>query len=348
MNKNRMILAAVGGVIAVAAATAATFAYLSYAAKVAAVEGDDETEGLESAVEKARRLSTAPVYPCPASVKEIEANTEKLSEWLSAMRKVAAAGDRAYEKTSPAAFKTFIVRDAKRLAALPGGVDGAIAAADFAFGPFRNFIAGGDMPSEAQVPELQRRWDDVATMVETLSACGVCELKDVQFKAEDDAAKKAAEEAANAKNSRKGSRRQQRKGAASAAQPPPSAAHSYVFSFTARAPAIVKAVNAFATCERFVTVDEVSFRRDRDAMAEALGGGEAKKAEALAQTGRRRRRGGGGGAPSAEAAAAPKVPEGIVTDPTLAEPFTVTMAVTVHDFRSLEESDKEKAEEGKK
>ena len=346
MNKNRMILAAVGGVIAVATAAAAVFAYLSYAAKVAAVEGDDETEGLESAVEKARRLSTAPVYPCQASVKEIEANTEKLSEWLSAMRKVAAAGDRAYEKTSPAAFKTFIVRDAKRLIALPGGVDGAIAAADFAFGPFKNFVAGGDMPSEAQVPELQRRWDDVATVVETLSACGACELKDVQFKVEDDAAKKAAEEA-SAKNSRKGSRRQQRKGAADAAAKSPSAAYSYVFSFTARASAIVKAVNAFATCERFVTVDEVFFRRDRDAMAEALGGEAGKKNEVQAQSGRRRRRG-GGGAPAAEAAASPKVPEGIVTDPAIAEPFTVTMAVTVHDFRSLEESDKEKAEEGKK
>ena len=345
MSKNRMILAAVGGVIAVATVVAAAFAYLAYAAKVAAVEGDDETEGLESVVEKARRLSTAPVYPCQASVKEIEENAEKVAEWLSAMRKAAAAGDRAFEKTSPAAFKTFIVRDAKRLAALPGGVDGVIAAADFAFGPFKNFIAGGDMPAEKQVPELQRRWDDVATVVETLSACGVRELKDVQFKAEDDAAKKAAEEA-NAKP-RKGARRQQRKGAAPSASQSPSAAYSYVFSFTARAPAIVKVVNAFATCERFVTVDELHFRRDRDAMAEALGGEANKKNEAQAQSGRRRRRG-GGGSPTAEAAEAPKVPDGIVTDPVLAEPFTVTMTVTVHDFRSLEESDKDKAEEGKK
>ena len=161
-----------------------------------------------------------------------------------------------------------------------------------------------------------------------------------------DAAKKAAEEA-NAKP-RKGARRQQRKGAAPSASQSPSAAYSYVFSFTARAPAIVKAVNAFATCERFVTVDELHFRRDRDAMAEALGGEANKKNEAQAESGRRRRRRGGGGSPAAESAAAPKVPEGIVTDPVLAEPFTVTMAVTVHDFRSLEESDKDKAEEGKK
>ena len=268
MSKNRMILAAVGGVIAVATAAAAVFAYLSYAAKVAAVEGDDETEGLETVVEKARRLSTAPVYPCPASVKEIEANTEKLAEWLAAVRKYASAGDRVFAKTSPAAFKTFIVRDAKRLAALPGGVDGAIAASDFEFGPFKNFIAGGDMPAEAQVPELQRRWDDVATVVEALSACGVRELKDVQFKVEDDAAKKAAEEAAA--KSRKGSRRQKRGADKPVASP--SAAYSYVFTFTARAPAIVKVVNAFATCERFVAVDEIAFRRDRDAVAEALGG----------------------------------------------------------------------------
>ena len=43
------------------------------------------------------------------------------------------------------------------------------------------------------------------------------------------------------------------------------------------------------------------------------------------------------------------MPEGIVTDPALDEPFTVVMTATVHDFRSLEESGKDnKAEEDKK
>ena len=58
-------------------------------------------------------------------------------------------------------------------------------APDFAFGPFNNYITGGDMPTEAQLSELQRRWDDIATIIEALSTCGVSQLLDVQFKVEE-------------------------------------------------------------------------------------------------------------------------------------------------------------------
>ena len=347
MSKNRIILAAVGGVIAVAAAAAAAFAYFAFAAKVAAVEGDDEAEGLESVVAKVQKLSRAPVYPCARSVKELDENSEKVAEWLKSVRSCASAGDRVYEKTTPAAFKTFLVRDAKRLVSQPGEASGAIAKPDFAFGPFRNYITGGDMPSEAQLSVLQRRWDDVATVTEALVACGVGEIVDMQFKAEE---KKPEEEAAE-KKPKRNARKQNKGKAAAKPQAEPaglSSAYTYVFTFTARQPALVKVVNAFATSERFVTVDDISFRRSKDAIAEALPVEEAKPQDAAASGGRRRRRGGAAAVLAEEKKDA--AASGIVTDPLADSPFTVTMTVTVHDFRSLEEADagKEKAEEGKK
>lgn len=345
MNKNRMILAAVGGVIAVAALAAAAFAYFAYEAKVAAVEGDDETEGLESVVAKAQRLARAPVYPCAKSVEELDGNSEKVAEWLKAVRSYASAGDRVYEKTTPAAFKTFLVKDAKRLASLPGEVSGAIARPEFAFGPFNNYITGGDMPSEAQLSELQRRWDDVATVTEALAACGVGELVDVQFTIQEN----KPEEAAADKKPKRNARKQGKGKAAASAQGAPdslSSARPYVFVFTARPQALVKVVNAFATSERFITVDGLSFRRAKDAIAEALAADE-KKSDVAQSGGRRRRRGGGDlQQPAEEKKSEPSV--GIVTDPVLDAPFTVTMSVTVHDFRSLEDSDAEKSGEGQK
>ena len=81
-------------------------------------------------------------------------------------------------------------------------------------------------------------------------------------------------------------------------------------------------------------------------IAEALGGDEKKAAEAQASGGRRGRRGrrGGGEAQAAVSetsgkdSASPNGKNGIVTDPLQDAPMTVTMTVSVHDFRSLEEN----------
>ena len=336
MNKNRMILAVAGGVTGLAVLVAAYFTWSSWAAKSAAIDGDDESEGLEAVVAKAERLSRAPVYPCAESVKATEGNAAQLAEWMAGARRLAARGDRVFQKTTPPAFKTFIVQDAKRLVSLPGSAAGQLAQPDFAFGPFKGYIAGGDLPSDAQLAELQRRWDDVAVVTETLAASGIGELTDVQFKV----AEKPKEEP---QQNVRGNRRQAKKPAKKAAQEDKApvgavASFSYVFSFTAKPHALVKAVNALETCERFISVDDFSFRRERDAIAEALGGDE-KKADAVQAGGRRRRRGGVAPSPLVEEKK-DDAKSGIVTDPLLDAPFAVTMTVTVHDFGSLEEGDK--------
>ncbi len=351
MNKNRMILAVTGGVIGIAVLAVSYLVWNAWAAKIAALEGDDEEgekglETLRADIEKFSRLGVKNnVYPSAESEKAINAQAESMTEWMAGARRLAARGDRVYEKTTPPAFKTFIVRDAKRLASLPGAVSGMLTQPDFAFGPFKGYIAGGDLPSDAQLAELQRRWDDVATVTETLSACGVSELVDVKFKA---AEKKAEEDESNARGNRRQARKKPaRKGGAKADADGAAktvSSFSYEFSFTARPAALVKVVNAMETCDRFVSVEDFSFRRDKDAIAESIGADE-KKGDSASTGGRRRRRGAAVKVAMDETENA-AAKSGIVTDPVADAPFSVTMTVTVHDFKSLEDDEK-KGEEQK-
>ena len=118
MNKNRVILAVVGGVFALAVLVAAFFVWQAHSAKVAAREGDDEegVEGLETVVSGAERLSRGQVYPCAESVRLLKEEADRVSDWRTEAMRFAARGDRPVEKTTPAAFKKFIVSDARRIA----------------------------------------------------------------------------------------------------------------------------------------------------------------------------------------------------------------------------------------
>ena len=173
----------------------------------------------------------------------------------------------------------------------------------------------------------------MATLAETLSECGVDELVSVDFR-DGAAADKQKEEAEQQRGPRRKPPRGRKPAADESSFKP--TAFAYTVVYRARANALVKSLNAFATCERFVVVDSFSFDRARDGLAEALGG-EEKKAEAVQSGGRRRRRRGGDDQASAAQASAEAsaAKGGIVTDPTLDAPFTVTLAVTVYDFGSL-------------
>ena len=269
MNKTRMTLAVMGGVIGLAVLAAAYFTWSALAAKTATMEGDDDegVDGLETVVSKAQTLSRKPVYPCTESVKAIDADVVRVTDWQAEAKKLAIRGDRVYPKTTPAAFKTFIVSDAKRLSALPGLVNGALVKPGFAFGPFKDYISESKMPAEAQLAELQRRWDDVATVVEALAACGAAELTDVAFKTVE-----VKEEPKNDRRSRKAAK--PRKSSADEETEKAPSANTYVFSFSARPAALVKAVNALETSERFIVVDGFTFGRAGDALAVALGAAE--------------------------------------------------------------------------
>lgn len=331
MDKTKMILAGTGGAIGLGVLVVGFFTWMAFSEKTAALEGDEEemTDGLETVVSKAGSLARAKVYPCAASVTALESNRNVLVEWRAEAIKLATRGDRIYEATTPPAFKAFIVADAKRLSELPGGVAGKFTQADFAFGPFKDYVVEGKMPDAAKLSDLQRRWDDVATVVEILSQNGVRELTDIQF------VEPKEEPKAETKKSSRGK----------ASQTPQTSqtsqtSHTYVFAFDARPTAFGKVVNALVTSERFVAVDSFTFTRARDAIAEALGGEERK--DSSARSGRRARRGRAEAeTPAAEKDASAKKKGGVITDPAADDPISVRMTVTVTDFGSLAEEKKE-------
>ena len=340
MNKTKMILAGTGGAIGLIVLVLAFLVWQAFSAKTAAIEGDDEegTDGLETVEARAQTLSRKPVYPCAASVSAIAENQRAIDEWCKEGLALAARGDKVFPKTTPAQFKTDLVAEAKRLMDLPGAAQGKLTKPDFAFGPFKSYIVEGKMPAETELAELQRRWDDVVTVTELLVTNGISELTDVQFKA---AEAPKADETKDKRNKRKGSANSKPQNLKTS-----NTSFSYVFTFSARPAAFIRTINALESCERFVTVDSFSFARPSDVIAEAFGGDE-KKAEAQA-SGRRGRRGRRGAeqqdatAPRGEdAAGTVNGKNKIVTDPLLDAPLTVTLTLTVHDFRSLEEKPEE-------
>ena len=341
MNKTKMILAITGGAIGLVVLVLAFLVWQAFSEKTAAIEGDFEagTDGLEAVESRAMTLSRKAVYPSAEGLAAVEANQTLVDEWRKESLALAARGDKVFEATTPAAFKTFLVSDAKRIAELPGAVSGRFVQPDFAFGPFKDYIAEGKMPAEAELKELQRKWDDVAAIATTLSKCGVSELVDVQFAVvnREEGKGKREEDKRDARG--KGDKRKGKSNNQTIKQSINS--FSYVFTFLARPSAFVRALNELTACARFTAVDDFSFARSEDAIAQALGGDE-KKDDQSAASGRRGRRGRRG---SGEAASRPleedeksEQKNGVITDPFSDAPLKVSLTVSVHDFRSLEES----------
>jgi len=340
MNTTKTKLAAVGGVAAVAVLAAGYFTWSAYSAKTAALEGDDEgNDGLETVQAKAETLSRkSAIFPCKESVLAVQSNEASVVAWKDEAMRLAARGDRTFKPMTASEFKSFLEADAKRLAALPGGVmvpglpNTVMIRPEFAFGPFKEYVVDGKMPLDdaKKIAELRRQWDDLATVAEMLSACGIVELTDVK------AATPKVEEEQPSDSRRKGAKKKSAKAKDESKREPVS--NSYVFTFTTRQAGLVKTLNALETCERFTVVEDFSFVREKDAIALALGGETAKKDEQQQAMGRRGRRRGFVQAQQQEEKKADDR-GGVITDPQLDEPMKVDMTVTVYDFRSMEEGE---------
>lgn len=354
MNKQKMVLAVIGGVFGLALLVMGYLVFSAYSAKVTALEGDDEegVQGLETVVASAEQLSRKPVYPCQASVLAVESNATAVAEWREGALRQASKGDRFFEKTTAAAFKTMIVADAKRLSMLPGAAGGRIMKPEFTFGPFHDYIGGGKMPEDAQLPTLQRQWDDLAALVEMLSKCGVAEVTSVGLAAVE--TKPEQPQAAKGKNAKRPQPKKpaaKGKNAGKAEDPTEPNLQSYVLAFSAKPAALVRVINGFATSERFIVVEDFGFTRPQDAVVLALGG-EAKKdskdVQAASRRSRRRVARVEEEKPAANDADDGNKKSGMVTDPALDKPLAVTMRLSICDFRSVEENVATKEEEVKK
>ncbi len=312
MTKTKKLLAIVGGALALIVVVAAYLAYRAYGEKVVALEGDYEegTDGLETCLVKAEQLSRKSIYPTSGNVKALKAAASTFATWRDDAERLVAAGDRKLEPTTPAAFKEFLRRDAKRIDA------------EFEYGPFKDYINGGAMPSEAELGTLQRQWDDVATVADALKGAGVEKFVSLAV-IKDEAAAKPATSPKNRKPAKKNAKASEKSAVPKAMR--------YEFSFVARPAALVKALNALTVADRFVVVESLGFQHDQDSLASALAG--EKKAEA--RSSRRARRG-------AEATVEAEKPVGNVkvADPVTDPPFTVNLKFAVYDFNSLEEGAK--------
>ena len=242
-----------------------------------------------------------------------------------------AAGDRVIDAdVNEAAFKQKLVDEARALSELPGGVGGKIVKPDFSFG-FPDFVTGDKLPEKEKLPQLQRQWADIRTLVETLQACGIVEL----VRIEPGIAKQpqAAAEPKDAKKSKK------RKKKDAEEEKPAYTEEKYVVEFRTRPAALVKAVNALATCERFIVVEALDFSREGDTIGKALGEGDKRGAGAEQQSSRPRRRRRGAaeaefGADAAEQEGAEDAGKGIVNDPAKEDPFLVRASIATYDFGS--------------
>ena len=326
ISKNQIVMLSIGGVSLVVSAVLGYLAFDAYSAKSEAAESS------ESNAAAVRSLLGAAISPDPASVAAVNKNRDALAGWTEAAVSTVAAGDRVIDAdVNEAAFKQKLVDEARTLSNLPGGADGKIMKDVSALG-FPDFVVGDKLPEKDQLPRLQRLWGDVCTFVKVLSDCGVIEVVRI-----DPGIAKQPQAAAEPKDAKK-SKKRKKKGAEE--EKPAYTEEKYVVEFRTRPAALVKAVNALATCERFIVVEALDFSREGDTIGKALGEGDKRGAGAEQQSSRPRRRRRGAaeaefGADAAEQEGAANADnKGIVNDPAKEDPFLVRASIATYDFGS--------------
>ena len=335
MNKTRIILASTGGVIAVGVLAAAYFLWSAFSAKTAAFEGDDENDGLETVVGQVAALMNKKPSPSKANEKKLLSNKEAYEAWYRNVRSVAAAGDwLADGDCTPAQFKEIIGRDAKALSDPAKKDPAAIVAPDFAFGPFKEYLAD-KMPSKDALPRLQRQWYDITSLIQLLATNGVSRLTDFQI-----VERKAPAAEAETKGKSKMKSKSKAKAEDGVEELEPSI-ETYQLSFQAKPAALAAVIRTLSFQKRFTVVDSFGFTRERDVIAEAFGGGDKKEGTASGSgRGRNRRKSSSEADKSAE-----KKPEnkGVVFDPETDSTLSANLTVSVYDFRTLEGDEKGEA-----
>lgn len=317
MSRNRVVMCAIGG-CAVAAAGVVGFLLNGAMAEKAEIE-----EMLDVKKTEVQRLRGAKVSPTQASVNAVVSNRTALADWREEAFDAAAVGDfKADASASGAGFRQTMFDDATVFSKLKGSEGAPFVKEGFGFG-FENYIRKGEIPAQEKLAKLQRQWSDVKGIVETLAACGVSELTGIAV-ATPAPPPPDAKPASGARNNRNKPK---------AEEGPKVSEETYAVTFVARAPALVRVLNALATDARFTAVESPAFGRDRDALGEVLGKKEGGEAKAGGERRSRRRRG-AAAEEDAKKAEEPELKQGIVTDPEADAPFAVSMKVVTVDFGS--------------
>lgn len=337
MSKTKITLAAIGGTSALAVLGAVVFAFIAFDSKSTCEEELQET------IDEARKYIRQEIPPCAESKAAIDESCEQVKTWREEAFKLAARGDRPIAPMSVAQFKEFMIGESHRIGALPLNSTNKIVDASFEFGPFKPYISDGKMPEEAELNTLQREFDDTVLILETLAETGVKRVKSFDLDDRGVAPKaEAAEQSTGRARGRKG--KAQPKKAKAEPETFKPATHTYRVICLTTPAAFVQALNRFATMQRYVVVDNFTLAMERDAIAVALGGAEAKKEESGSSR-RRRRAAVVEEEKSAEEGAgeAPKVTP--VTDPATDAVFEAVLTISVHDFKTLEVNETQAKEE---
>ena len=328
MNKTRIVLAATGGVIGLAVLVMAYLTWSAFARKSAAFEGDEENTGLETYVGQVSSLIGKKPYPSIENKKRMDENCRAFVEFRSGLRHTASGGDWCPDDAiTPAQFKETLIREARLIVDGPGTADGKFMKSDFAFGPFKEYLAD-KLPSKADLARLQRQWYDITSLCEVLRTNGVQQVTDLQVVERKDPAATDKPASGKKKGGGKG------KGAKAESETPWQSVETYRISFQGNPAALVGVVRMLSFRERFTIVDGMTFSHVRDAIAESLGGGKEKSEKASASSGRRGRR-----RPVAEVRkdeGDKQAPKGrAVFDPEADSALQVELTVSVYDFGEL-------------
>ena len=323
MSKGKTIACVSGGLFFVAVAALGYLLYDAYSTRV-------ETEGeLEDAKGTFDGHYSASVFPSKKSIASVKSNETEYAAWLKVAHNVAARGDKSFSQNeSPAAFKQRLQDEARRLRALPGGLEGKIVAPNFMFG-FGKYLdpEHGVLPDSADVQRLAVQLDTISHLTEVFSKNDAVELRDVTCVEP----AKSGDDDEEARKPRKGAKK---KKAAADDEAPQVTSFDYRISLIVRPAAFVDVLNALTSDVRFTVVKSLAFRETADMIVEKMNAADAALAKKDApSSSRRRRRRMVQDEPAEEDSE--KKADRLIVDPELDAPVQMDMLLSVYDFGGI-------------
>lgn len=307
MNRNKLVMAVIGGT-GVAIALVAALVVFMKSSDLEAMR--DNIRNNSQACESKRGITRATGMAMDKERKALEAAALEAYYSLTNGAVVGEVPERtALQKRMHAACD--------RYKKLPSDSSRKIIADDFSFGPFGEYIKG-TIPSEKETAVLARRWSDVSEMTDMLVQVRATQLLDVKV-----LTKKSDESAADARQNRN----RYARGRNSAKEPVSKYACSeetYELTFLARPAAFVGFMNAVADSRRFIVVDSVRFFQDGDPLLKMIGADAKEDARKKKE--------------NLEVQQDDSLNKVCVTDPATTEPFTVTVKVTTMIFAENKEA----------
>lgn len=306
MNRNKLVLAVIGGAGAAIALIVAVLVFLNSS------EVGTLRENIRMNTETCNGKNGITRATGRAMEKAREDIADAALEAYNSLTNAAVVGETpertALQKRMNAAYE--------RYKKLPAESSRKIIAEDFTFGPFGDYIKG-TIPSEKETGVLARRWSDVSEMTDLLVQVRATQLLDVKV-----LTKKTDESAGDSRQNRNRYARG-RNAVKESASKYACSEETYELTFLARPAALVGFLNALAESRRFMAVDSISFFQNGDPLLKMIGAESKedarKKKEELE---------------GLDDATAGKI---CVTDPATTEPFTVTVKVSTMIFAEVKE-----------